>query len=61
MRYQVSFQKLIWGVPFVISSINIRRARSAERALRAAELRFSREHGLASWRELADQIDVEVA
>lgn len=61
MRYQVCFQRLIWGVPFVIASVDIRRAKSAERAMRAAELRFRREHGLADWRELADRIDVEIA
>jgi hypothetical protein len=61
MRYRVDFVRLILGVPFTIASIDIRRARNLERALRAAELRFSRMHGLTNWRERADKAEIEVA
>ena len=56
--YRVRFAKQILGVPFTIGSVEIANARDASRALRAAELRFARQHGLIDWRERADTADV---
>ncbi|CAM2882311.1 MULTISPECIES: hypothetical protein [Methylobacterium] len=53
-NYRVEFAREILGVPFTIGSVEITRARDPERALRAAELRFARQHGLGDWRERAD-------
>jgi hypothetical protein len=58
-RYRVNFAKEILGVPFTIGCVEIARARDAERALRAAELRFARLYGLDDWRERADRAVVE--
>lgn len=52
--YRIQFAKEIFGVPFTIGHVEITRARDAERALRAAELRFARSHGVTDWRERAD-------
>ncbi len=41
-------------VPFTVGSVEISRARDPERARRAAELRFARQHGVGDWRERAD-------
>ena len=46
------------GVRFPIASVEVRRARDADRALRAAELRFSRRFGL-DWRMRANVEEVE--
>lgn len=53
-NYRVEFAREILGVPFTIGSVEITRARDPERAFRAAELRFARQHGLGDWRERAD-------
>ncbi len=53
-NYRVDFAKEILGVPFTVGSVDIMRARDPERALRAAELRFARQHGVGDWRERAD-------
>ncbi len=54
-NYRIDFSKEILGVPFTIGVVEIHRARAPERALRAAELRFARQHGLGDWRERADR------
>lgn len=53
-NYRVDFAKEILGVPFTVGSVEIQRARDPERARRAAELRFARQHGVEDWRERAD-------
>ena len=53
-NYRIHFAKRILGVSFPVGSVEIVRARDPERALRAAELRFARQHGLMDWRERAD-------
>lgn len=57
--YRVAFAKEIMGVPFTIGAVDILRARDAGRALRAAEIRFARQHGVDDWRLLADCARVE--
>ncbi|RVU16013.1 hypothetical protein [Methylobacterium oryzihabitans] len=57
-HYRVLFAKQILGVPFTIGAVEITRARDSERALRAATLRFARQHGVEDWRERADRADV---
>ena len=57
-NYRIDFAKEILGVPFTVGSIEIARARDSNRALRAAELRFARRHGLVDWRERADTADI---
>ena len=54
-NYRVEFAKDILGVPFTVGAVDIARARGPERARRAAELRFARQHGLGDWRERADR------
>ena len=44
--YRVSFSKRILSLPFTIASVVVRSARSPERALRAAEVKFARLFGL---------------
>ncbi|WP_430912770.1 hypothetical protein [Methylobacterium sp. sgz302541] len=58
-HYRISFAKEILGVPFPVGAVEIGRARSADRARRAGELRFARQRGLGDWRERADRADVE--
>jgi len=58
-HYRISFAKEILGVPFPVGSVEVSRARSADRARRAGELRFARQHGLGDWRERADRAEVE--
>ncbi len=58
-QYRVLFAKEILGVPFHVGAVDVARARGPERALRAAELRFARQHGVEDWRERADRADVE--
>jgi hypothetical protein len=53
-NYRIDFAKEILGVPFTVGSVEIHRARGPERARRAAELRFARQHGVIDWRERAD-------
>lgn len=36
-RYRVRFAKEIWGIPFVVADVVIRRARDRDRARRAAD------------------------
>jgi hypothetical protein len=57
-RYRVTFAKEVMGVCFPIASVEVRRVRTADRALRAAELRFSRRFGL-DWRMRANVEEVE--
>jgi hypothetical protein len=57
-RFRVTFAKELMGVRFRIVSVEVRRARPADRALRAAELRFSRRYGL-DWRMRANVEEVE--
>lgn len=54
-NYRIDFAREILGVPFTVGSVGIQRARDPERALRAAELRFARQHGVGDWRERADR------
>ena len=58
-NYRVPFAKQILGVPFTVGSVEIARARGPERALRAAEIRFARAHGVIDWRERADTAAVD--
>lgn len=60
-NYRISFAKEILGVPFPVGSVEISRARSVDRARRAGELRFARQHGLVDWRERADRAEIEAA
>lgn len=53
-RYRIQFAKEIFGVPFTVGQVEITRARDPGRALRAAEIRFARTHGVTDWRERAD-------
>ncbi|KQP61776.1 hypothetical protein ASG40_00285 [Methylobacterium sp. Leaf399] len=57
--YRVAFAREIMGVPFTIGSVEIARARDAGRALRAAEIRFARQHGIDDWRLRADCARIE--
>ncbi len=59
--FRVVFSRIFLGVPFPVAFIDVRRARDAGRAIRAAELRLSRRFGLDDWRERADAVDVEAA
>ncbi|WP_342151920.1 hypothetical protein [Methylorubrum sp. SB2] len=52
--YRIQFAKEIFGVPFTVGHVDISRARDAGRAIRAAEIRFARSHGVTDWRERAD-------
>jgi hypothetical protein len=56
--YRVTFAKEVLGLGFPIASMEVRHARDPDRALRAAELRFSRHYGM-DWRMLADVEEVE--
>jgi len=56
--YRVTFAKEMLGVRFPITSVDVRHARDPDRALRAAELRFSRRFG-QDWRMRADVEEVE--
>ena len=57
-RYRVTFAKEVMGLPFPVTSVEVRRAHDADRAVRAAELRFSRRYGM-DWRMRADMREVE--
>lgn len=57
--YRVLFAKQILGVPFTVGTVEITRARDPERAVRAATLRFARQHGVEDWRERADVAEVD--
>ena len=57
-NYRIEFAKEILGVPFPVGSVAIVRARDPMRALRAAELRFARQHGVEGWRERADRAEI---
>jgi len=57
-QYRVTFAKEVLGVPFPVTSVEVRRAHDPDRALRAAELRLSRRYGL-DWRMRADAREVE--
>ena len=56
--YRVTFTKEVLGLPFPVTSVEVRHARDPDRARRAAELRFSRRYGL-DWRMRANVEDVE--
>lgn len=60
-RYRVRFCRDIWGVPFEVGAVTIRRARDPERALQAAGLRFARQAGLPDWRLRADHAVIDEA
>lgn len=60
LRFRVTFAKEVLGLSFPIASVEIRRARDADRALRAAELRYRRRYG-ADWRMRADVQEIEAA
>ena len=57
--FRVVFSRVLLGVPFPVALIDVRRARDANRAVRAAELRLIRRMGLEDWRERADTVEVE--
>jgi hypothetical protein len=57
-RFRVTFAKELLGLRFPIASVEVRHARDADRALRAAELKFSRHYGI-DWRMRADVREVE--
>ena len=59
-RFRVTFAKEVLGLRFPIASVEVRHARDADRALRAAELKFSRHFGM-DWRMRADVEEVEAA
>ena len=59
-RYRVTFAKEVLGLRLPIASVDVRRARDADRALRAAEHKFSRHYG-PDWRMRADVEEVEAA
>ncbi|KMO18770.1 hypothetical protein [Methylobacterium platani] len=58
-QYRVLFAKQILGVPFTVGTVEIARARDPDRAVRAAALRFARQHGVEDWRERADVAELE--
>lgn len=57
--FRVTFSRVVFGVSFPVASLEIRRARNAVRAQRAAELRFIRRIGGDDWRECADIVELE--
>jgi hypothetical protein len=57
--YRVRFSRRVLGLPFTIASVHVRSARSPDRALQAAELRFKRLLGLSDWRVRADAVEIE--
>ena len=57
--FRVVFSRVFLGLPFPVALIDVRRARDANRAVRAAELRLIRRMGLENWRERADTVEVE--
>ena len=59
-RFRVTFAKELLGLRFPIASVEVRHARDANRALRAAELRFSRRCGV-DWRMRADAREIDAA
>ena len=58
VRYRVTFAKEVMGLQFPIASMEVRHARDADWALRAAELRFTRHYGM-DWRMRANVEEVE--
>jgi len=63
--YKISFSKDLLncnGHRFkcLQKAIEIRRARSVERAVRAAERRFARLHRVRDWKLYADLLEVEI-
>jgi hypothetical protein len=58
-NYCVTFSRDILGVPFTVASFVVRRARTVERAQRAAELRLMRRRHLPDWRLCADALKIE--
>jgi len=57
--YRVRFSKRNLGLPFAIASVVVRSARSPERALRAAKIKFARLSRLPHWRARADVAEIE--
>jgi hypothetical protein len=57
--FRVSFSRILMGVGFPVASIQIRHARDADRAVRAATLRLAHRYGLPDWRVRADAVNVE--
>ena len=56
--YRGTFAKDVPGLRFPIASGDVHHARNADRALQAAELKFSRHYGM-DWRMCADVQEVE--
>jgi DNA-binding NtrC family response regulator len=56
--FRITFAKELLDLHFPIASVEVRHARDADRALRAAELRFSRRYGV-DWRTRADVREIE--
>ena len=50
---------VLFGVPFPVALIDVRRARDPELAIRVAELKLIRRSRLNDWRERADALEVE--
>ncbi len=57
--FRVIFSRVLFGVRFPIALIDVRRARDAARAIRAAELKFLRRSGLDDWHYRADTVEAE--
>ena len=57
-RFRVTFAKELMGLRFPIASVEVRHAHDADRALRVAELKFSRRYGI-DWRMRADVREIE--
>ena len=63
-RYRVRFSRTLVNDSGVVCKstidvVEIRAARSTERALSAAKRRFERKHRLSTWRDLAHGCDTE--
>jgi len=57
-QFRVTFAKEVLGLRFPIALVEVHHARDADRARRAAELKFSRHYGI-DWRMRADVEEVE--
>jgi hypothetical protein len=57
--YHVSFLKRILGLSFTITLVLVQSARSPERALRAAKIKFKRWSRISDWRVRADEVRIE--
>jgi hypothetical protein len=59
--FRVTFSRVLLGVRFPIATVEVRRARDAARAIRAAELRYLRRSGPEDWHHRADAVEIEPA